>query len=480
MRDYLGFYLNGKWVLPEGRDTLDVINPATEQLAGRISLGTSEDVDLAVNAAAKAFQSYARTSREERLDLLKAVAAEYKKRSADIAAAITEEMGAPKWLSESNQAASGYLHFKSAITVLEEFEFEFQQDTALITREPIGVCGFITPWNWPVNQIGCKLAPALATGCTTVWKPSEVAPFSAYLLMEVLDAAGVPEGVVNMINGDGPTVGSAISAHPDIQLVSFTGSTRAGIAVAKDAAPSIKRVTQELGGKSPNIILGDLSEERFAKAVAGGVKTMCVNSGQNCNAPSRMLVPVDRLQEATAVVKQTMEHLQVGDPVADNTFAGPVVSKTQWDRIQKLIQQGIDEGAELITGGPGKPGGLETGYYVKPTAFTSVNNDMAIARQEIFGPVLCLIPYDNEAQAVALANDTEYGLSGYVSGADPQKVADIARQIRAGMIHLNGAQMDRTAPFGGYKHSGNGRERGPQGFEEFLETKAMLGAGKIT
>lgn len=477
MRDCLNFYLNGQWVLPEGRDKLAVINPATEQVAGHISMGTAADVDQAVKAASEAFKSFAQTSKQDRVDLLKAVAAEYKKRSADIAAAITEEMGAPQWLSESNQAASGYLHFKSAIKVLEDFEFEFQQDTSLISKEPIGVCGFITPWNWPVNQIGCKLAPALATGCTTVWKPSEVAPFSAYLLMEVLDAAGVPAGVVNMINGDGPTVGSAISSHPDVHMVSFTGSTRAGIAVAQDAASSIKRVTQELGGKSPNIILGDLSAERFAKAVAGGTKTMCVNSGQNCNAPSRMLVPAERLAEAEAVVQQTMEKIKVGAPDDEHTFAGPVVSDTQWQRIQNLIQQGVDEGARLLTGGPGKPDGLETGYYVKPTAFTDVNNSMAIARQEIFGPVLCLIPYADEAEAVALANDTEYGLSGYVSGADPGRVSAVARQIRAGMIHLNGAQMDRTAPFGGYKHSGNGRERGPQGFEEFLETKALLGAG---
>jgi len=477
MRDYLNFYLDGQWVLPEGRDKLAVINPATEQVAGQISMGTAADVELAVKAATEAFKTFGQTSKQQRLELLKAVAAEYKKRSADIAAAITEEMGAPKWLSESNQAASGYLHFKSAIKVLENFEFEFQQDTSLISKEPIGVCGFITPWNWPVNQIGCKLAPALATGCTTVWKPSEVAPFSAYLLMEVLDAAGVPAGVVNMINGDGPTVGSAISSHPDVHMVSFTGSTRAGIAVAQDAAPSIKRVTQELGGKSPNIILGDLSAERFAKAVAGGTKTMCVNSGQNCNAPSRMLVPADRLAEAEAVVQQTMEKIRVGAPDDEQTFAGPVVSDTQWQRIQNLIQQGVDEGARLLTGGPGKPDGLATGYYVKPTAFTDVRNDMAIARQEIFGPVLCLIPYADEDEAVALANDTEYGLSGYVSGADPERVAAVARQIRAGMIHLNGAQMDRTAPFGGYKHSGNGRERGPQGFEEFLETKALLGAG---
>lgn len=476
MRDYLNFYLDGQWVVPENREHLSVINPATEQVAGQISLGTAADVDAAVKAAQAAFVDFSQTTKQQRLDLLQAIAAEYKKRSDDIADAITEEMGAPAWLSGSNQAAAGYLHVKSAIDVLRDYEFAYQQDTAWIREEPIGVCGFITPWNWPVNQIGCKLAPALATGCTVVWKPSEVAPFSAYLLMEVLHQAGVPKGVVNMINGDGPTVGAAISSHPDIQMVSFTGSTRAGIAVAQDAAPSIKRVTQELGGKSANIILGDLSEEAFAKAVAGGSKTMCVNSGQNCNAPSRMLVPQDRLGEAEAVVKKTLEQITVGDPLDRNSFCGPVVSQVQWDRIQGLIQQGLDEGAQLLVGGTGKPAGLETGYYVKPTAFTAVNNDMTIAQQEIFGPVLCLIPYETEAHAIELANANDYGLSGYVSGADSERVKQVAGQLRAGMIHLNGAQMDRTAPFGGYKHSGNGRERGPQGFAEFLETKAILGA----
>jgi aldehyde dehydrogenase (NAD+) len=476
MRDYTNFYINGQWHTPENRETLAVINPANEQVAGQISMGTKADVDAAVKAAQAAFVSFSQTSKQERLDLLQAIAAEYKKRSAEIAAAITEEMGAPQWLSESNQAAAGYLHFKSAIQILQDFEFEFKQETSLIRKEPIGVCGFITPWNWPVNQIGCKLAPALATGCTVVWKPSEVAPFSAYLLMQVLHDAGVPKGVVNMINGDGPVVGSAISSHPDIQMVSFTGSTRAGIAVAKDAATSIKRVTQELGGKSANIILDDLSTEAFAKAVAGGVKTMCVNSGQNCNAPSRMFVPESRLNEAEAVVKKTMEKLNVGAPNDELTFLGPVVSKLQWDRIQKLIQQGMDEGTEILVGGLGKPVGLSQGFYVKPTAFTRVRNDMQVARNEIFGPVLCLLPYASDELAIEMANDNDYGLSGYVSGADSDRVNHVANQLRAGMIHINGAQMDRTAPFGGYKHSGNGRERGPQGFEEFLETKALLGA----
>ncbi len=477
MREYLDFYLDGQWVTPQDRETRDVINPATEQVVGKISMGTAKDIDEAVKAAQLAFVSYSQTTRQQRLELLKSIAAEYKKRSNEIAIAITEEMGAPKWLSESNQTASGYLHFKSAIQVLEDFAFEFKQETSMIRKEPIGVCGFITPWNWPVNQIGCKLAPALATGCTVVWKPSEMAPFSAYLLMQVLHDAGVPKGVVNMVNGDGPVVGSAISAHPDIQMVSFTGSTRAGVAVAKDAAPSIKRVTQELGGKSANIILDDLSEEAFAKAVAGGVKTMCVNSGQNCNAPSRMFVPESRLKEAEAVVQKTMEKLKVGEPDGELTFLGPVVSKQQWDRIQNLMQQAIDEGTEVLIGGLGKPVGLSQGYYVKPTTFTRVRNDMMIAKNEVFGPVLCLLPYASDEQAIQMANDNDYGLSGYVSGADTKRVHHVANQLRAGMIHINGAQMDRTAPFGGYKHSGNGRERGPQGFDEFLEIKALLGAG---
>jgi aldehyde dehydrogenase (NAD+) len=478
MRNYLDFYLNGQWVTPQNHEQLAVINPATEQIAGHISMGTASDVDAAVKAATAAFSQFSQTSKQERLDLLQSIAAQYKKKSAEIAAAITEEMGAPKWLSESNQAASGYLHFKSTIDVLKDYDFEFQQDTALIRKEPIGVCGFITPWNWPVNQIGCKLAPALATGCTVVWKPSEVAPFSAYLLMQVLHDAGVPKGVVNMINGDGKVVGSAISLHPDIQMVSFTGSTQAGIAVAKDAAPSIKRVTQELGGKSANIILDDLSAEAFGKAVAGGAKAMCVNSGQNCNAPSRMFIPESRLAEAEAVVKATLEKISVGDPNEEATFAGPVVSKLQWDRIQALLKDGIDEGAQLLTGGLGKPEGLGVGFYVKPTAFTQVKNNMKVARNEIFGPVLCLLPYKTDEQAIQMANDNDYGLSGYVSGADSTRVLQVANQLRAGMIHLNGAPMDRSAPFGGYKHSGNGRERGPQGFEEFLETKALLGAAQ--
>lgn len=474
MKNYQSFYIDGCWQAVE-RATMPVINPATEQVSGQISLAEAQDVNNAVQAAQRAFVEFSQSTIEQRLELLQNIVAEYQKNSDQLAAAVTEEMGAPHWLASKNQVTAGLLHFKSSIDILRDFKFQFKQQNITIRKEPIGVCGFITPWNWPLNQIGCKLAPALATGCTAVWKPSEIAPFSAYLLMQILHDAGVPKGVVNMVNGTGPVAGSAISAHPDIQMVSFTGSTRAGIAVAQDAAPTIKRVTQELGGKSPNIILDDLSEQQFAKAVGGGVKTLCLNSGQNCNAPSRMLVPQSRLQEAEAIVKQTMQQqIVVGEPSNPDTYAGPVVSETQWQRIQKLIASGIDQGAKLITGGLGKPQGLEQGYYVKPTAFSEVDNHMEIAQQEIFGPVLCLIPYQDEQQAIELANDTPYGLAGYVSGADPRRLKRVAHQIRAGMIHFNGAIMDRTAPFGGYKHSGNGRERGPQGFEEFLEIKTML------
>lgn len=474
MRDYTQFYLSGQWQTAKNRTTLDVINPATESVVGRISLGQSEDVDQAVAAAKKAFKSYSQTTREQRIALLESICEVYKKHSDEIARAITEEMGAPHWLAGDNQAKSGYLHFKSALNILRDFVFVDLTEGSEIHYEPIGVCGLITPWNWPMNQIGCKLAPALATGNTVVWKPSEEAPLSAYLLMQVLDEAGVPAGVVNMINGDGPTVGSAISKHPDIQMVSFTGSTKAGIAVAKDAAVTIKRVTQELGGKSANIILDDLSTEQFAKAVASGAKALCVNSGQNCNAPSRMLVPLARQQEAEDVIKKTLEKIHVGDPCSETTFTGPVVSKIQWQRIQQHLETGLAEGARLITGGPGKPAGLDKGFYVKPTAFSDVTNDMSIARQEIFGPVLCLLTYEDDEQAIEIANDNPYGLSGYVSGQDETRVNKIAKALQAGMVHINGAPMQRSEPFGGYKQSGNGRERGVPGFYEYLETKVVL------
>ncbi len=472
MREYLKFYIDGAWVDPATPATLDVINPATEAVAGVISMGSAADVDAAVAAARKAFPGYSRFSVAERLELLGAVAAEYQKRYADIAAAITEEMGAPGWLAMQAQAALGIGHISTGIEVLKNYKFEELRGTTLIAKEPIGVCGFITPWNWPINQIACKVVPALATGCTMVLKPSEIAPFSAILWAEVLHAAGVPAGVFNLINGDGPIVGAALSAHPGVDMMSFTGSTRAGIEVAKNAAPTVKRVHQELGGKSPNIVLDDAD---LSAAVSGGVKAVMMNSGQSCNAPTRMLVPAAKMAEAAEIARATAEATTVGSPDG-NAAMGPVVSEAQWTKIQGLIQAGIDEGATLVAGGPGRPEGLETGYYVKPTVFANVTNDMTIAREEIFGPVLAMLPYESEETAIAIANDTVYGLAGYIQG-EPEHARQVARHIRAGQVNINGAGFDLMAPFGGYKQSGNGREWGDHAFADFLETKAVIGWG---
>jgi aldehyde dehydrogenase (NAD+) len=472
MRDYLKFYIDGAWVDPVTPKTLDVINPATEGVAGRISLGTAADVDRAVKAARKAFATFSQTTREERVALLERCIAEYQKRYADMAAAITEEMGAPAVLSQKAQAAMGIAHLQTALAVLKNYHFEEQRGTTLIVKEPIGVCGFITPWNWPANQIACKVAPALAVGCTMVLKPSEIAPFSAQIWTEIMHAAGVPAGVYNLVNGDGPTVGAAIASHPDIEMVSFTGSTRAGVEVAKNAAATVKRVHQELGGKSPNIILEDAD---FNFAIKAGVRSIMGNSGQSCNAPTRMLVPAKRMAEAIAIAKTTAEATTVGDP-ASGAAMGPVISSTQWSKIQGLIKKGIEEGATLVAGGPGKPEGLEKGYYVKPTVFANVTNNMTIAREEVFGPVLVIIGYDSVDQAVQIANDTEYGLAAYVSGKDELAIRKVASRLRAGQVNINSAQGDMMAPFGGYKMSGNGREWGDHAFGEFLETKAVLGA----
>lgn len=475
MRDLNRFYIDGNWVKANNRSTIDVINPTTEQSCANLSMGTAADIDDAVVAAQTAFKTFSQTSREERLDLLDRVIGAYQNRMGDIAYAVTTEMGSPKWLAGSAHAGAGLGHLMTARKTLENYEFEENRGGTQISKEPIGVCGFITPWNWPMNQIACKLAPALATGCTVVWKPSEVSPLSADILMEALDEAGVPSGVVNMVHGDGPNVGAAISAHPDIDMVSFTGSTRAGIAVAQAAAPSVKRVAQELGGKSPNIILNDLDEKGFADAVAGGMKQMAMNSGQNCNAPSRMLVPAHRMDEAIEAASAVAEAIQVDDPNAAGMPMGPVVSETQFNRIQSLIEKGIQENATLVAGGHGRPDNLDKGYFVRPTVFANVTNDMAIAQEEIFGPVLCLLPYESEDQAVQIANDTVYGLSSYISGADNDKIKQIASQLRTGMVHINGASTDINAPFGGYKQSGNGREWSSEGFGEYLETKAMMG-----
>jgi aldehyde dehydrogenase (NAD+) len=472
MHEHLQFYIDGRWVAPVTPKTLEVIDPATEAPIGRISLGSAADVDRAVTAARAAFETYSRTSREERLALLQRIIAAYQARLDDMAEIISLEMGAPLSLAKAAQAPSALAHFAKMLEVLSTYPFVENRDSTRILHEPVGVCGFITPWNWPVNQIACKVAPALAAGCTMVLKPSEIAPLSAIVFTEVMHEAGVPAGVFNLVNGDGPTVGAAIAAHPGIDMVSFTGSTRAGTQVAKAAADTVKRVAQELGGKSPNIILDDADLQR---AVQQGVRSCFLNSGQSCNAPTRMLVPRGRHAEAAAIAKATAEKIVVGDPRAEGSTLGPVVSAVQFERVQGLIQAGIKEGAELVAGGPGRPEGLSRGYFVRPTVFANVRNDMRIAREEIFGPVLCILPYESEDEAVRIANDTVYGLSGYVQSADPEHALRVAARLRTGNVHLNGAGPDFGAPFGGYKQSGNGREWGTYGFEEFLEVKAVLG-----
>jgi aldehyde dehydrogenase (NAD+) len=473
MRDYLKFYINGEWVDPVTPRTLDVINPATEEAYARISLGSKADVDRAVAAAKAAFPAFAATTKEYRADLLDKIVAVYQKRLGDMAGAITEEMGAPGWLAQAAHAPSGMGHIMTAAKYLRTFEFEERRGKHLLRKEPIGVCGFITPWNWPQNQIACKVAPALAAGCTMVLKPSEVAPIDAIIFAEILHEAGVPKGVFNLVNGDGPGVGAALSAHPDVDMMSFTGSTRAGVLVAQAAAPTVKRVAQELGGKSANIVLDDAD---LPKAVKQGVMSMMGNSGQSCNAPSRMFVPRAKNEEVKALAKAAAEAVKVMEPAtAERGAIGPVVSEVQFNKIQGLIQKGIEEGATLVAGGPGRPEGFNKGYYVRPTVFADVTNDMTIAVEEIFGPVLCILPYDTEEQAIAMANDTVYGLSGYVQSGSIEHAQNVAKQLRTGMVHLNGAGSDQSMPFGGFKQSGNGREWGVEGIHEFLETKSVFG-----
>jgi len=471
MQEYLKFYINGEWVDPVTPSTLDVINPTTEEPFATISMGSPADVDKAVAAAKAAFESYSRTTVAERIELLGSILAEYTKRYDDIANAISTEMGAPIWLSKAAQAATGQAHFATALEILKNFEWKEKKGNYMLYREPVGVCGLITPWNWPINQISCKVAPALAAGCTMILKPSEVAPVNGIMLAEVLHAAGVPKGVFNLVNGDGPGVGEAMSSHIDIHMMSFTGSTRAGVLVAKAAAESVKRVSQELGGKSANIVLEDAD---LKVAVAGGVSQCFTNSGQSCNAPTRMLVPAAKHDEALEIAKATAEGIKAGDPFQEGTVIGPVVSEVQFDKIQALIQKGIDEGATLVTGGTGRPDGLNAGYFVKPTVFGNVTNDMAIAQEEVFGPVLTILPYETEEEAINIANDSPYGLSGYVQSGSVDHALEVAAQIRTGNVHINGSGPDFNAPFGGYKQSGNGREWGELGFEEFLETKAVM------
>ena len=472
MRDYTKFYINGSWVEPSETNTLGVENPATLEQCATISIGNNADVDNAVAAAKAAFETFSQTSVEERAALLDKIAEIYTARIGEIAEAIREEMGAPISLASTAQAYAGLAHITEAAKILRNFSFSEDLGAHRVVKEPIGVCGLITPWNWPMNQVTCKVAPALAVGCTMVLKPSEVAPLSSYIFTEIMHEAGVPAGVYNMVNGDGPGVGTALSKHPDVDMMSFTGSTRAGSLVAQNAAPTVKRVTQELGGKSPNIVLDDADLEA---AVTRGVLHMYNNTGQSCNAPSRMLVPRGRLAEAEQIAAAVSQTVVVGDTADKDTTMGPVVSKVQWDKIQGLIQKGIDEGAKLVCGGTGLPDGIEAGHYVRPTVFSEANNDMTISREEIFGPVLTMIPYDSEEEAIRIANDTPYGLAGYVQSGDMDHARAVASKIRAGNIHINGASGGPDIPFGGYKQSGNGREWGAHGFTDYLEIKAIEG-----
>ena len=466
------FYIDGAWVDPIKPRLLDVIDPSTEEAYTQIAIGSAADVDKAVAAAQKALISFGRSTRQQRIDLLQSILTEYNKRRNDVGDAISREMGAPLGFAREVQAGRGTAHIERMIEVLKTYPFETVEGTTLIAREPIGVCGLITPWNWPINQIACKVVPAIAAGCTMVLKPSEEAPIDAILWSEIMHAAGTPKGVYNMIQGSGAEVGEAMSSHPGIDMMSFTGSTRAGIRVAQAAATTVKRVAQELGGKSANILLPDVD---FQTAVTKGINSMMVNSGQSCTAPSRMFVPASKQDEVKAIAKAATEKFVVGNPQDPNTRLGPVVNKAQFDKIQALIQKGIEEGAELVTGGPGRPENLNRGYYVRPTVFANVTNDMTIAREEIFGPVIVILPYKTEEEVIGLANDTVYGLAAYVQSADIEHARKVASQMRAGNVHINYPMGDTAAPFGGYKQSGNGREYGKWGMEEFLETKAVIG-----
>ncbi|MFA5950631.1 MAG: aldehyde dehydrogenase family protein [Hyphomicrobium sp.] len=469
------FYIDGAWQAPAGTARAAVVNPATEEELYGLALGSARDVDAAVDAARRAFEKFSQVTVEDRILLLTRIIEVYKRRMKDIGAAISDEMGAPLAFAERLHAGAGASHLMTALEALRAFVWEERIGNAMVVREPIGVAGLITPWNWPMNQIACKVAPALAAGCTMVLKPSEYAPTCALIFAEVLAEAGVPAGVFNLVNGLGPDVGAAMSAHAGLDMISFTGSTRAGIDVAIRAAPSVKRVTQELGGKSANIILDDAD---FEKAIANGTAHCFSNSGQSCNAPTRMLVPRQRMDEAAIIAAAVAAKTRPGDPRAAGTAIGPVVNRGQWEKIQALIEAGLAEGARLAAGGPGRPEGLNRGFYVRPTVFTGVRNDMRIAREEIFGPVLSILAYGDEDEAVAMANDTPYGLAAYVSSGDIARARRIALKLRAGNVNINNAPNERRAPFGGYKQSGNGREWGRYGIEEYLEVKAIAGYGE--
>jgi aldehyde dehydrogenase (NAD+) len=466
------FYIDGAWVDPAEAKEFEVVNPATEEVAGIISFGGPKDVERAAAAARRAFDSYSRTGPAERLALLERVLGAYNAHYDEIAEAICTEMGAPISLAKGSQTRIGVGHIGAMIEVLKTFKFEERRGTTRLVQEPVGVCALITPWNWPMNQVAAKVVPALAAGCTMVLKPSEYSPFSAILWAKVMHEAGVPAGVFNLINGDGPGVGAPLSSHPEIDMVSFTGSTRAGTEVAKNAAASVKRVHQELGGKSPNVLLDDADLER---AVKRSVLHVYQNSGQSCNAPTRMLVPASKLAEVEAIARRVTAEVVVGDPKSEKTTVGPLVSRIQFDRVERYIKKGIAEGAKLLVGGTGRPEGLSKGYYVKPTIFSDVRNDMTVAREEIFGPVLCILPYETEEQAVQIANDTPYGLAAYVWSKDNVRARRVGNRIRAGQVSLNGAAGDMQTPFGGFKMSGNGREYGEFGLRDFLEVKAVIG-----
>jgi aldehyde dehydrogenase (NAD+) len=470
MKDKLQFYINGAWVESDSSERIEVINPANEEIVGHVTAGTAADIDKAVQAANKAFKTYQDTSRDDRIEILNNIITEYENRYDDFVQTITEEMGAPIWLSEKAQASTGIKNLHETLDALKEYQFEKKEGDYTLIREPIGVIGMITPWNWPMNQITTKVSAALAAGCTMVLKPSEISPYCAMLLAEVFDQAGVPDGVFNVVNGYGPTVGAALSDHPNVAMMSFTGSTRAGIAVAQASAVSVKRVHQELGGKSSNIILDDVAD--LEKSVRGGAGHCFLNSGQSCNAPTKMLVSENNYDKAVEIAAQTANSTTVGDPQGEFRI-GPIANKAQYEKIIRMIEIGIEEGASLVAGGVEKPEGYDKGYYVKPTVFANVTNDMTIAKEEIFGPVLSILKYKSEDEAIEIANDTEYGLAGYVQG-ESVHANEVARKIRAGQVIINGGARGTGAPFGGYKSSGNGREHGVHGLEECLETKAVI------
>jgi aldehyde dehydrogenase (NAD+) len=470
MKDKLDFYINGQWTKPSTSETIEVFNPATEEVIGLISAGTKEDVNVAVGHAKEAFKTFSKTSPAERADYLKAIIEIYEKRMDEVATTVTEEMGAPLWLSQVAQATTGLSHFKRTLKTLENYEFERNSENYIERKEAIGVVGMITPWNWPMNQMCTKVASAIAAGCTMVLKPSEISPYCAILLAEIIDEAGLPKGVFNLVNGYGPIAGAALSENPDVDMISITGSTRAGIAVAQASAPSVKRVAQELGGKSANIVLDDANIE---KAIASGISQCFLNTGQTCTAPTRMLVSAKNYDKALEIAKAVVEKTTVGDPMDENSKMGPISNKAQYEKVIRMIEIGIEEGATLVAGGTELPDGLDRGYYVKPTIFADVTNDMTIAREEVFGPVLCILKYETEEEAIEIANDTDYGLAGYVQG-EINHAQEVARHIRAGQITINGGNRENNAPFGGYKASGNGREHGTHGLEDYLETKAMI------